>query len=429
MQFSLNHHPSRWPAFLAGAISGAAAGIVVAGNFFTEGKKITQSIEAPYAVGDDAFVRAMNYLLGPPMVDGNRVTALHNGVQIFPAMLDAIEGAERTICFENFVWSQGRIARRFADALSRKARQGVKVHLLQDAIGCDDVRNPEFAMMRDAGVELEIYRFLHLTRINQRTHRKLLIVDGKVGFTGGVGIGDLWDGNGRSKEEWRDSHFRLEGPAVAQMQQAFMDNWMQTRACILHGDDYFPELKSVGDDLCQVFKSSADEGSDSARIMFLLSIAAARKSIQIANAYFIPDGLTIETLVKARDRGVKVEIITPGPLIDQSWVRLISRKRIQPLLEAGVQCYEFQPSNFHCKYMTIDGCWCSVGSTNLDNRSLRFNEETNLNVLDKEFASELAATFEQDKSDSCRITMDDWRRRSFSERATASACSLFRRQL
>ena len=245
--------------FALGLAAGAAGGVLVAGNFFTEGKKIKQLIRAPYAVGDDAFVRSMSNLLGPPLVDGNHVESFHNGAEIFPAMLEAIESAERTICFENFVWAHGEVASRFSNALARKARAGVRVHMLQDALGCDDVRGPDMTLMKRAGVEVEIYRFTHLTKMNQRTHRKLLIVDGKVGLTGGVGISDQWDGHGDKPSEWRDSHFRLAGPAVSQMQQAFMDNWMQTRACVLHGDDYFPELKPVGDYICQVFKSSADE--------------------------------------------------------------------------------------------------------------------------------------------------------------------------
>ncbi|RYD80594.1 MAG: cardiolipin synthase B, partial [Verrucomicrobiaceae bacterium] len=331
--------------------------------------------------------------------------------------------------FENFVWWHGRVSRQFAKALAERARAGVKVHLLQDAMGCDDVRGPDFQIMREAGIELEMYRFVHLTRLNQRTHRKILVIDGKLGFTGGVGIGDRWDGHGDNPDSWRDSHFCLEGPAVAQMQQAFLDNWMQTRGCVLHGDDYFPELKPVGDDVCQVFKSSADEGSDSARIMLLLSIAAARKSVQIANAYFIPDDLTIETLLDARRRGVDVEIITPGRYIDQSWVRWVSRARWRPLLKAGIRMHEFQLSNFHCKYMIVDDCWCSVGSANLDNRSMRLNEETNLNVLDREFASNLRRTFEADKKNSCEVTIENWRHRPALERIRARVGLLARAQM
>lgn len=406
---------SSFPALTLGAAAGAAAGVLIAGNFFTEGKKIRHLIRAPYAVGDEAFVRAMSYLLGPPLVDGNQVDALHNGAEIFPAMLTAIRNAKQTICFENFVWWPGRISRQFAEALADRARAGVKVHLLQDAMGGTEVRGSDFQLMKKAGVEIEIYRFIHLTRMNQRTHRKILVIDGKIGFTGGVGIGDKWDGHGDNPEAWRDSHFRLEGPAVAQMQQAFLDNWMQTRACVLHGDTYFPELKPVGDDICQVFKSSADEGSDSARIMLMLSIAAARSTVRIANAYFIPDKLTIETIIDARRRGVDVEVITPGPYIDQPWVRWISRARWRRLLEEGVRIYEFQPTNFHCKYMIVDDCWCSVGSANLDNRSLRLNEETNLNILDREFACGLNERFEADKAQSHEVTLCEWRHRPLTE--------------
>ena len=414
---------------LAGAATGAAAGVLIAGNFITEGKRLRQRIIAPYAVGDDAFIRSMGHLLGPPLLEGNKVTALHNGAEIFPAMLQAITAAERTITFENFVFWSGRVARRFAEALAERARAGVRVHLLQDAMGCNCIRGEEFQLIRSAGVEVEIYRHVHLTRINQRTHRKLLVVDGRVGFTGGVGIGDLWDGCGNQPDQWRDSHYRLEGPAVAQMQQAFMDNWMMTRGVLLHGDDYFPELPPVGDDMCQVFKSSADEGSDSARVMVMLSIAAARHTIRIANAYFIPDDLLIETLADACRRGVKVEVIVPGARVDQPLVRWVSRSRWRSLLECGARFYEFQPTNFHCKYMIVDGCWTSVGSTNLDDRSLRLNEETNLNVLDRQFASEQVEVFEADKAQSREVSLDEWRRRSLQEKLIASASGILRRQM
>jgi cardiolipin synthase len=404
-------------------------GILIAGNFFTEGKKLKQLVKASYAVGDDAFVRSMSNLLGPPLLGGNRVQALQNGAEIFPAMLEAIRGARETITFENFIFWEGRVSRLFSEALSERARAGVRVHMLQDAMGCDSTNGPDIRRMQEAGVELELYRFFHLTRMNQRTHRKLLVIDGKVGFTGGVGIGDKWDGNGDRPGHWRDTQYRLEGPAVAQMQQAFMDNWMQTQGCILHGDDYFPLLADVGDDVCQVFKSSADEGSDSARLMMMLSIAAARKTVHIANAYFIPDRLMIDTLVDARRRGVEVEIIVPGEQIDQSWVRWVSRARWKPLLKSGVRIYEFQPTNFHCKYMIVDRCWSSVGSANLDNRSLRLNEECNLNVLDKEFAEDQARVFEGDKSRSREVALCDWERRSFAEHCLARGYGLLSEQM
>ena len=246
--------------------------------------------------------------------------------------------------------------------------------------------------------------------MNFRTHRKLLVIDGQTGYIGGTGIADIWKGNGRTRGLWRDSHYRVEGPAVAQMQQAFMDNWLQTRTRLLHGDAYFPELKPAGEQMCQVFKSSAGEGSDSARLMLLVSIAAARRHIRIANAYFIPDRLCMRTLIEALQRGVKVEIITPGTDMDAQLVRAVGKTRWRPLLEAGARFYEYQPARFHCKYLLVDDVWASVGSANLDNRSLSLNEEANLNVLDRDFVAAHTRVFEEDKSHSREITLQDWRR-------------------
>ena len=418
-----------WPALLGSAAIGAAAGILIAGNLFTEGKKIRKQIVAPYRVGDDAFVRSMGLILGPPILDGNTVKSLHNGEQIFPAMLEAIRGAQRTVCFENFIFYEGEVTERFGNALAERARAGVKVHFLQDGLGCDCHFGRDICHMERSGVEVEIYRFTHLTRVNQRTHRKLLIVDGEVGFTGGVGIADCWDGRGDRPNEWRDSHYELRGPCVAQMQQAFIDNWMMTRGEVLHGDEYSPALGDAGNLRCQVFKSSADEGSDSARVMVMISLAAAKETVRIANAYFLPDDLTIATILSACHRGVEVEIIVPGEQIDQPWFRQVARQRWGKMLEAGVRFYEFQPTNFHCKYMVADDCWVSVGSTNMDNRSLRLNEECNLNVLDSGFAAEHVRLFEADKKQSRRISVSEWKRRPLLERIAGTAGLLFRGQM
>jgi cardiolipin synthase len=286
--------------------------------------------------------------------------------------------------------------------------------------------------MKAAGVQVERYNPLHwysLSRINHRTHRKLLVVDGRVGFTGGVGIADLWLGHAESPEHWRDTHFRLEGPAVAQMQAAFMDNWMKTHAEVLHGRDYFPPLKEAGDSACQVFRSSPREGSESVRLMYLLSIAAARKSLLISSAYFVPDELTVKSLIAARERGVKVEIIVPGRYIDVKVVRPASRTRWGELLRGGIKIYEYQPTMYHCKIMIVDDTWVSVGSTNFDNRSFRLNDEANLNVLDGRFAAGLAREFERDKSRSRLVTLERWRHRPRHERLSEFAVRLLRRQL
>lgn len=431
----MSYH-SKFPRNDRGSLAGYATAAIVGGavatflsrNFFEYEKKITHPIIVDYGVEDRQFGRTMSQFLGPPLVGGNTVKILQNGAQIFPAMLDAIRSAERSITFESFVFTSGRITRQFAEALAERARAGVKVHFLQDAMGCNCVHGEEMQLLKDAGCKVEIFRYLNFV-FNERTHRKLLIIDGRVGFIGGVGISDDWDGNADQPNLWRDTQYRVEGPVVGQMQQAFLDNWIQTRSRVLHGEDYFPELEKPGDLHCQVFQSSSSQGADSARLMYLFSIAAARRTIRIANAYFIPDDLTIRTLVEARQRGVDVEIIAPGPLIDQHLARFVGRSRWWPMLESGIKFYEYQPSRFHCKYMIVDESWTSVGSCNFDNRSLRLNEEANLNICDKGFAQEHLLTFEADKARSQEVTPREWLDRPLKEKVQGHLGCLLRSQL
>ena len=429
MKLSRNDHDPHWMTLLGTAAAGGAATLFIARNFFPMEKKVRHKITADYAVGDEVFVRTMGQMLGPPLLGGNNVTVFENGEQIFPAMLEGIRSAQRTITFENFLWKEGEVTHAFAEALTERARAGVKVHFLQDALGCDSLHSDGIKMIRHSPVQLEVFRFLQL-EVNFRTHRKLLVIDGHTGFIGGTGISDDWLGNGRTHGRWRDSHYRVQGPAVAQMQTAFMDNWLETRAELLHGDEYFPKLEKQPEDMiCQVFKSSAGEGSDSARLMLLVSIAAARRTIRIANAYFIPDGLCMQTLLEALHRGVKVEIITPGPDTDAQLVRAVSKNSWRPLLKAGARFYEYQPARFHCKYFLVDDVWASVGSANLDNRSLSLNEEANLNVLDKGFVQAHTRVFEDDKSRAREITLDGWQERPLRERIKGHLGWAFRSQM
>jgi cardiolipin synthase len=414
-------------AFAAGVLL-----VLVIANLSSSSKKIERKIEHLYAVREPAFLRSMGSLLGPPVVPGNRVTALCNGDEIFPAMLEAIRGARKTICFETFIYWSGSIGREFAEALSERARAGVKVHVILDWVGSNRIDESLVELMTDAGVEAVRYhplRWYNVGRLNNRTHRKLLIVDGRVGFTGGVGIADNWLGHAQDPEHWRDSHYRLEGPAVAHMQAAFMDNWIETCGQVLHGDDYFPALEPVGPHPAQVFKSSADDASESVRLMYLLSIASAERSVRLANSYFVPDSIAVRSLVEAQRRGARVEIIVPGRHIDQRMVRRASRALWGPLLEAGVAIYEYQPTMFHVKVAVVDEVWTSVGSTNFDNRSFRLNDEANLNVFDPEFAEAQAQTFEDDKARARQITLEEWRRRPRRERAMERLAALFRLQL
>jgi cardiolipin synthase A/B len=418
-----------WIAFAA------VAGVLVtliALNLSSSERKIEHAVRPLYAAGDDEFVRSMGALLGPGIVRGNHVTSYLNGDQIFPAMLDAIRSARRTITFETYIYWSGEIGRAFSEALSERARAGVRVHVLLDWLGTGKMDREILDAMEESGAEVCKYhplRWYTIGRMNNRTHRKLLVVDGRVGFTGGVGIADNWLGHAQDPEHWRDSHFRIEGPAVAQMQATFMDNWMKCRSLVLHGDDYFPPLDHAGDSCAQVFRSSPGEGAESVRLMYLLSIASARERILLANSYFVPDSLAVRELVAARKRGVRVEIITPGAHIDTEVVRKASRSRWGPLLEAGVEIWEYQPTMYHCKVMVVDGTWVSVGSTNFDNRSFRLNDEANLNVLDRDLAAEQAAVFEADKGRSRRITLEMWRRRPPAEKLKERLAGVIRSQL
>jgi cardiolipin synthase len=395
-------------------------------------KSIDREVGHRYAVADPEFARAMGTLLGPALLAGNHVTALCNGEEIFPAMLGAIAGARRSITFETYIYWSGEIGQAFGDALSERARAGVAVHVVVDWVGSGKMDQRIISQMMDAGVEVVKYhplRWYALRRLNNRTHRKLLVVDGRVGFTGGVGIADNWQGHAQDPDHWRDSHFMLEGPAVAEMQSAFMDNWIETRGVVLHGDDYFPPLEPAGPQLAQVFKSSVDEAAESVRLMYLMSIASAAESVRIANAYFVPDDLSVRTLVAAARRGVTVEIIVPGRHTDALVVGKASRRCWGALLEAGVSIYEYEPTMFHVKVMVVDGRWTSVGSTNFDSRSFRLNDEANLNILDATFAGGQVRVFEEDKARSRRVTRDAWRRRPLSERLAERMAGVLRPQL
>lgn len=384
------------------------------------------------AVDDAQFTRTLEALLGAPLTEGNDLRTLSNGDEIFPAMLDAIRRAERTICFESYIFWSGAIGDAFADALIERARAGVKVHLLMDWMGSLRIDGAHLDRMRAAGVDIAQYnppRPLTLLDANNRTHRKLLIVDGRVGFTGGVGIADKWSGRGDSPEHWRDEHYRIEGPVVAQMQATFMDNWVELRSDIHHDAAYFPELRRVGGVRAQVVHSAPNGGSLKIRLMYGLFVNGAKKTLRIANAYFVPEDAALDELALAARRGVKVELVVPGEITDSQIIRRASRAKWGKLLEAGVDIYEFEPTMYHCKIMIVDDLWVSVGSTNFDNRSFRINDESNLNIRDDAVAREQIEKFERDKAHARRFTLDRWRARSAIDRALDDAAELVDTQL
>jgi cardiolipin synthase len=390
-------------------------------------KRVSHRIEHLYPVDHPQFYQAMGMLLGPDIVRGNRVTALMNGDEIFPAMLEAIRGAKKTVLFETFIYWSGEIGDEFAKALSERARAGVEVRVLLDWVGSIKVDRNLRQQMKDAGVEVHRFhplRWYNLGRINNRTHRKLLIVDGCVGFTGGVGIATPWTGHAQDKDHWRDCHFRVEGPVVAQMQSVMLANWGKTTGYILHGPDYFPELREAGSQQAQMFHSSPSGGSESMQLMYLIAITAAVKTIDIASAYFVPDEMSRVALVAARKRGVRVRIITPGKQTDQQTVRYASRALWGDLLAAGVEIHVYQPTMYHCKMILVDGLLSSVGSTNFDPRSFHLNDEANLNVYDTAFTRHLTDVFEQDLQRCKQVTLQDWETRPALEKARERTAAL-----
>ncbi|HTM59334.1 MAG TPA: cardiolipin synthase [Burkholderiales bacterium] len=424
--------PSKLPVVVLATSGLTLAAVLIALNFVNREKKVEQRIARLYSAADPDFARAMGVLLGPAIVGGNRFEALLNGDAIFPAMLAAIRGARRSITFESYIYWSGAVGKQFADSLAERARAGVKVHVLLDWVGSSKMDPAQLAAMQDAGVEIRKFhqpRWNQLARMNNRTHRKVLVVDGEVGFTGGVGIADQWSGDAQDPAHWRDTHFRAEGPVVAQMQAVFLDNWIKATGTVLHGADYFPALKPAGSGAAQMFSSSPSGGSESMQLMYLLAITAAQRSIHLSTAYFVPDDLTLRTLADALRRGVKVQIIVPGKHSDAETVRRAGRARWGPLLEAGAEIYEYQPTMYHCKVMIVDALLVSVGSTNFDNRSFQLNDEANLNIYDAESAARQIAIFRDDLAHSRRIGLQEWQERPGTEKLWERAASVIGAQL
>jgi len=424
--------PARLTLVILATVIATFVAVMLVLNFTAGEKKVERQLPRLYSTADPAFQRAMGSLLGPGILPGNTVMALLNGDEIFPPMLQAIRSAQRSITFETYIYWSGDIGKQFADALSERARAGVKVHVLLDWVGSAKIDDAYLQTMKEAGVEIEKFHkptWYDMARLNNRTHRKLLVVDGKVGFTGGVGIAPTWTGRAQDPEHWRDSHFQIEGPVVAQIQATFLDNWLKVTGKVTHGDLYFPPLQPVGTLRAQMFSSSPSSGSESMQLMYHMAIAAADRQIDLSAAYFVPDDLTRQLLLDALKRGVRVRLITPGKLIDTEVVRSASRGTWGPLLKAGAEIYEYQPTMYHCKVMIVDQLMVSVGSTNFDNRSFRLNDEANLNVYDAAFATRQTQVFEDDLKQSRRVTLAQWEARPFKEKFNERLALLLHSQL
>lgn len=376
-----------------------------------------------------ALRRALEGMIGVPATEGNSVEVLRNGNEIFPAMLDSIASARRTVDLLTFVYWRGEIGARFAEALCDRARAGVRVRVLLDAWGARPMEKPLLTEMEESGVLVRWFRPLARVQVhkaNHRTHRKVLIVDEDIGFTGGVGIADEWNGDARNDGEWRDTHFRIRGPAVDGLRAAFLDNWVETDDVLFEAAvDRFPDQPQPGSTVIQTVRGASESGWSDISTLFLALLQLAQTRVRITTAYFVPDSMLNDRLSSAAERGVQVEILLPGPHVDKRFVQLAGESSYARLLESGVRIWHFQPSMLHAKVMTIDGVVANIGSANLNARSTKLDEEINLVAFDPELVRELDAQFDEDLERSEEIVAGRWGRRPLPQRAYERAAKLF----
>lgn len=374
---------------------------------------------------------ALTIAAGNEAVDGNSVEILENGDEVFPSMLAAIRAAQSSIHFEPYILTDSGIGREFVGSLAERARAGVKVRMLLDSWGTPGFGAVNERLLTEAGAHLVFFRptsLKNLRRVHLRTHRKILVVDGRVGFTGGICIDDEWAGDGTNSTQWRDTMVRVEGPVVRQLQAAFARAWLEATTEVLTDRALFPDLPTANGKRCQLMESTPGFEGNPARISFLVAVNAAHSSIDITNAYFAPDHVALGALERAARRGVRVRLLLPSRHTDAPPTRHAGRSDYGRLLRAGIEIWEYQPAKLHAKTMVVDGKWASVGSTNLTPRSLFFNYEANLNVFDPAFAARMAAMFERDLERSRQVTLAEWKARPFSNKVAELFWGLFRAQ-
>jgi cardiolipin synthase len=370
-------------------------------------------------LGEPAFFPTLEAHAEAPIVGGNRLTLLLNGEQIYPAILTAIRGARTTITYAQYSYEDGSIARDLAEALAERCRAGVRVHVLLDAVGTLPMPREYTDLMSKAGCQVVLFRPLGplgIGRANNRNHRRILVVDGRVGFTGGSGVSSKWLGDGRTPDHWRETDVRIEGPAVEYLQGAFAENWVEATGVVLGGADYFPApTRPKGQIYAQIIRSGPQGGSYAVYTTFLLALSSAQHSVEITNPYVLLDDQMTETLVQAARRGVRIRFLVPG-VTDHPLVRYAGRGQFGPLLEAGIEIYEYTAALLHAKTMVIDGIWVTIGSANLDYRSFRLNDELNVVAYDRQFAARLEQVFRDDLQYAKRIDLEAWRDRGLGGR-------------
>ena len=390
-------------------------------------------LEQDIEVGSPDFLRASEALTGAPISEGNDVELLINGDSIFPAFLETVRGARKTLTVETYVYWTGDIAGEVADAIAERAEAGVECNVLLDALGAAKMKRDLVERMKASGVRVVYFRPpkpYALRRLTNRSHRRLLVADGRVGMTGGVGIAAEWTGDAQDPDHWRDTHVRVRGPVVRGMQGAFAEHWLEATGEVLAGEGYLPDLDPVdGGGKVQFVRSKSGVGDTNVEALYYLSIASAKRSIDLTAAYFVPRPAFVEALTTAAESGARVRILVPGPHIDKGFVRVAGRAAYCDLLRAGVEMFEYQPTMLHAKTMVVDGSWSSVGTVNFDNRSFQLHDEVTLCVSDEHFAGKLTASFEKDLERSERIDPDRWDGRGPAQRLAETSSTLLRREL
>ena len=389
----------------------------------------TLKIQSPYKADDPLFPAYVSALLGTLETGGNRYEVLTNGDQIFPSMLAAINSATRRISLETYIYENGTVGDQFSAAFEAAARRGVQVRMVVDAMGSDKIPKEWRQRLVDAGVKIGDFgqpKWYSLEELNYRTHRKILVTDGHVGFTGGVGLDDHWLGNAQDKDHWRDTMVRIEGPVARLMEGAFNENFIATSPQpVVPIVDPPPYVPPAPDDAAMVVRSSPTGGSNDLKRLYLLTIGAARRTLDISSPYFIIDESSKWALLDAVKRGVKIRVLVEGNLTDAKPVKYASRYAYQEFLDAGIEIYEYQPTMMHAKTIVVDGAWSMFGSANFDNRSLELNDEMNVAVRDPGLASRLLQDFEQDLRRSKKLDPDAWRRRPVLDKAREHFWSYF----
>lgn len=410
--------PPRRRALAVGVVLAAAAQLrcTITRSVLASEKRETYHFVSEFGAADPQFRRSLD-TLGSHMVGGNSVRLLKNGDEIFPAMTRDIRDAKESVNLETYIFQPDEAGRQFADAMIEAARRGVEVRLLIDDYGSKlgDLEQP----LSQAGVKVKIYRPIRLFsihKIGKRTHRKLLIVDGRIGYTGGLGIDKRWLGDARNTGEWRDNQVRVEGPVVPQMQAIFSEDWTYTTGEILAGDKFYPQITPSGNIEVEAIKASRGDSSSLPKMLYYMAIQSARRSILIQNAYFLPDKQTRNALIRALQRGVDVRVMVPGTHIDLPMVRLASRLHYGPMLDAGIKIYEYQPTMMHNKTFVVDGIFSTIGSINFDQRSMGKNAEESLAFYDRDFAAQVTAMFEEDWKKCRQVTRRRWEHRGLAAR-------------